>query len=749
MVKKKDNKFSAELSGLLKPVTIKLKTATNQTAEPVSATFKLNHNGQLESATTNNNGIARFKKLDIGIGEEIRLAVQVNAAGIEEKPIWPSNSNILKTTAERDYDLTVKFHTLPKFSLTLLDAKTDAPLAKAQIMKDDEPFGLTNSNGIFEGYYPQRSGNFSAQLVSSGYLTEDFTVQVSENSGLETLRRYLLAISPPKYEIGLEPEILFNVAYDSPIKDNQSMFETRIRNALKTGFQQASALMWTDDLPSENFMAKTTIDELTADRVNLSVDIKDSSKENQLITSALIENVDLRNVTSIIQTQVMPQILASLPVVGYVIREKPVTINIGTHQFVNQGDQFKISAVSRDPQGKLTASKEITGKIKVTSVKPTEAKLDLPFSEQISVGSRAERQPADDRLFVLAKQLMGTKVYWRKQGETQWNFAGSVGASGTLEFQTSSDAIEVMRRTAYGQSTEFYPPGSRPITAVLPPPEATMYTLIFDTVPDSEIQLFGTRLGAKKSTNKKSGEEWLVPTGAYQAVAIAPSDEYINQKSFGQIPILEGRQWEGSESTSMYDNIVRVNLRLGIDWRKKFSNAEADKLSDQEIISLLNQAIKELENQNSTHQPNYRYFLRKTAEYLMGDDRLAEATEIYQKVLKVNHRDPVTHYDLGVVYSEIGDYQEAINRFEEASKYLGHTKSKATSLILEYNLRYQIILNKHKDGESIVAVWTRFEDLYNRLEKEFSSLSNGDEIYQQEESDFEDKFLYLKDLLGK
>ena len=51
----------------------------------------------------------------------------------------------------------------------------------------------------------------------------------------------------------------------------------------------------------------------------------------------------------------------------------------------------------------------------------------------------------------------------------------------------------------------------------------------------------------------------------------------------------------------------------------------------------------------------------------MGDDRLAEATEIYQKVLKVNHRDPVTHYDLGVVYSEIGDYQEAINRFEEAS----------------------------------------------------------------------------------
>ena len=109
----------------------------------------------------------------------------------------------------------------------------------------------------------------------------------------------------------------------------------------------------------------------------------------------------------------------------------------------------------------------------------------------------------------------------------------------------------------------------------------------------------------------------------------------------------------------------------------------------------------------------------------------------------------MTYYDLGVIYSEIGDYREAINRFEEASKYLGHMKSEAASLTLEYNLRYQVILNKYKEGESTVAVWTRFEDLYNRLEKEFSSLSNGVEVYQQGESNFEDKFLYLQDLLGK
>ena len=109
----------------------------------------------------------------------------------------------------------------------------------------------------------------------------------------------------------------------------------------------------------------------------------------------------------------------------------------------------------------------------------------------------------------------------------------------------------------------------------------------------------------------------------------------------------------------------------------------------------------------------------------------------------------MTYYGLGVVYSEIGDHSEAINQFEEALKYLGNIKSEAASLNLEYNLRYQIILNKHKEGESTVAVWTRFEDLYNRLEKDFSSLSGGGEVYQQEESNFESKFLYLQDLLGK
>ncbi|HSP90772.1 MAG TPA: tetratricopeptide repeat protein, partial [Vicinamibacterales bacterium] len=68
-----------------------------------------------------------------------------------------------------------------------------------------------------------------------------------------------------------------------------------------------------------------------------------------------------------------------------------------------------------------------------------------------------------------------------------------------------------------------------------------------------------------------------------------------------------------------------------------------------------------------------------------------EAREALQRVLTMNGRYPQAHYNLALLYEERGEWQRAIEHFEQ---FLAHAGSESAALTVEVRARVQTLRTK-------------------------------------------------------
>ena len=715
-----------------------------------------------QTAKTNRSGIATLQ-----IPPEIEVTIPLEIVSLQgfEGPYWqsPSDTNNLRITENRSYNLKALFRRLPRLVLKIMDARNvSKTIAGTKLLgPDTNVLGTTGADGLLRVYFPKSTGRFQAKLSAEGYLEEEYNIKVPTDTDEYSDTRHLLPVSPLVYRMGFG-EVELEIGLNSSLmgeKQEQEKLKQRITNTLMrqlnavntfTSVGQIASVNldhpnWHQSLHADYFTVATLNDLGSISNRRLTVDIYDV-KVNKIEVSAFVEQFELFDLQSKIQTRIVPQLLATLPVVGYVVgyNKTGVVLNIGHEQSINSGDVFSVDNLKRDPQGKVISEEKIDKlQILKESVKRSNSVLVYSSSNQIGLGSLATRQPLSGRLATL-HGVPGAKVYWKSEGTEAWQFAGTANNAGDIEFEVTQEAFTTRLLDTGSEAEKSYRQGTAKIDDEIQL-ETSYYTLTVETTPPNcSVKIYGG-IGktAKWLNDGISGEDWQCTAGSYKIEVVTPDKNYKNKTAVGLVPIPSATTWDGAERSLMTSKKqATITIHLPPDYLAQIENAEKEGKSPAKIVQIASN-IK-------TDDPDYRSCMLKVGKHAQKIPNIEKAIEAYRGIIQINHRDPFAYYKLGEVYSrsDVKNHEEAVTAYQEASKYLGEMASTSSRLLLEHNVRLGVATAYYHQGEvsKLRAAFLTYEDLYNRLEKDFMK-SDNPAGFAEHKTFFDTSYQNLKNLI--
>ena len=755
-----DQQIQKTITAQLGPIHLSFSVLEERTKTPIqNVTLRVSD----KSVSTDSNGVAT---LQIPAQIDVTIPLKILAPPGYEGPYWanPGDSDKLRITADRNYTLKTTFRRLPRLLLKTMDARQGSKAITEMKLLDtnNNVLGETGANGQLNLNFPKSTGRFLAKLSADGYLEEEYNIKVPMDSDEYSDTRYLLPISPLVYRMGFATAQL-EIGLNSSLigeKIKQEKLKQRIINILMRQLDAVNSFssageIGTIDVSNPNWHRNLDVDYLTVATLSdlgsitnrrLTVDIYDT-KGDTIVVSAFAEQFELLNLQSKIQTRIIPQLLASLPVVGYVVGQNRggVVLNIGNELSVNSGDIFDIENIKRNPQGKVLSENKIQKlKVQKGSVKKNSSVLTYSGSQPIGLGSLAIRQPTLERSMTLHVEVAKAKVYWKPKETENWQFAGTANNVGDIEFEAPQEAFDVRVHAEGAIAEKSYRRGMGKTEDYLKP-EISIYSLRIETVPaGSQVKIYGgIGQNAKWLNDGISGEEWQCSAGSYKIEVIAPNESYRNKTALGLIPVLSSAPWDGTERSSMVSpNQAVITIHLPIDYLTQIKTGEQEGKTSAEIIKMVVGIKKD--------DPDYREAMLLVGEHAQKIPDIEKAIEIYKDIIQVSHLDPFAHYHLGEIFSrpDTKNYQDAIIAYQDAFKYLGYLASTSSRLLLEHNIRLGIAEASchQEDMRKFKSAFLTYEDLYNRLEKSFAKSDNPGSFIENK-AFFDDSYQKLKNLM--